>query len=99
MQKEALRLTDASLAFPLRAPHRLGRGPHLPPNLGAGPGRVNAEFYTPVDNSVDDMWTVLHSLWMLLWEGVDRPVGDTPGRLAGRCLTSHNDRAHAVDGK
>ena len=45
------------------------------------------------------MWTVLHSLWIPLWEGVDRAVGDTPGRLAGRGLTSDNNRAHAVDGK
>ena len=34
-QKEAPCLAGAPPAFPLRAPHRVGRGPHLPTNLGA----------------------------------------------------------------
>ena len=48
---------------------------------------------------MDELWTVLHSLWTVLWEWVDKPVGDTPGGLARRPLTSDNGRAHGVDGK
>jgi hypothetical protein len=48
---------------------------------------------------VDELWIVVHSLWTDLWEAVDRPVGDAPGTLARRSLTSENDRAHGVDGK
>ena len=49
---------------------------------------------TPTERLEEALFTGLR-----LTEGVDRAVGDTPGRLAGRGLTSDNDRAHAVDGK
>jgi len=61
--------------------------------------RVNGRSSTPVDNPVDAVWTVVHSLWTRLWGVVDRPVGDTPGALAHPLLTSENDRAYDVDEK
>jgi len=62
-------------------------------------GEVNDSPSTSVDNPVDALWTVVHSLWTGLWGVVDRAVGDTPGTLAHPELTSENDRAHDVDEK
>ena len=62
-------------------------------------GTVNGAPSTPVDNYVDELWTVLHSLWKRRWKSVDNAVGDTPGPRAGRPLTSQNVPAHGVDGK
>ena len=62
-------------------------------------GTVNERPSTPVDNTVDELWTVLHSLWNRLWNAVDKAVGDTPGPLVVPSLTSQNVPAHRVDGK
>ena len=62
-------------------------------------GTVNGTPSTPVDNHVDELWTVLHSLWTRRWKAVDKAVGDTPGPLAAPSLTSQNVPAHGVDGK
>jgi hypothetical protein len=62
-------------------------------------GTVNEAPSTPVDNPVDELWTVLHSLWTERWKVVDKAVGDTPGSLAAPPLTSQNVPAHGVDGK
>src|SRR3954467_3007828 len=52
---------------------------------------------TPVDNSVDSVWTARLALWNLLGAPVDRPVGDTPGTVAAPALTSDNGGAHDVE--
>src|SRR4051794_41364510 len=98
-QEKALCLTDAPLAFPLRAPHRFGRGPDLRTNLGAPGEAGQREVVHPcgqpcgrrVDRGAQPVECPV--------EGVDSAVGDTPGRTPPRLLTSHNDRAHGVDEK
>jgi hypothetical protein len=69
----------------------------IPANLGGAPDRVNATFSTPVDNFVDGVWSELHTLWRMLWETVDEPVGDTPGPVGRETLTSGVGGAHAVE--
>jgi putative hydrolase len=58
---------------------------------------VNAGLSTPVDNSVDYVWTARASLWNALGAPVDRAVGDTPGPGAAGALTSDNGPRHDVD--
>jgi hypothetical protein len=50
-----------------------------------------------VDNPVDGVWSELHTLWRMLWETVDEPVGDTPGPVGRETLTSGVGGAHAVE--
>src|SRR3954469_5066525 len=83
--EKALCLTDASLAFPLRAPHRFSRGPDLRTNLGGRPDRVNARSCTPVDKPVDGMWTGVHTLWSGLWKAWTALWGTRPAGPRHAC--------------
>ena len=90
-------MVGAPLAFPLRTPYRLSRGPHLRPNLGVALRPVNGALSTPVDNVVDEMWNAPNGLWTARCGTVHNPVGDTPGWRGGSALTSHNGAMAAVD--